>query len=286
MLSVRRRPRLWNLPACLRVDLLRTRIFSRSLDEVTLTITCEIVPMHAKPAVFTAVCWRQGSTPRKYAAHNTYSSIFLVHTLQQTELTKEGRSRWRLWPLRPAVSCTRDGADWPKGCNRWTPTANQWFFWLYSNARHAVNKRRTSPGSWSQELSNDTKLNEIHQRRPKWCQFKKSGQSYWFAPYFQDTGVLIFGGVYFWGIAADGKFQGKMKGYLFSEGYLFTKFYGTVSSTVSKEASENWYQFFSDAPFFVKSSVSENTVSSTVSKEASEFGINFSVMLHYELRKE
>ena len=79
----------------------------------------------------------------------------------------------RLWPLRPAVSCTRKDADWPKGCNRWTPTANQWFFWLYLNARHAVNKRRTSPGSWSQELSSDTKINEIRQRRPKWRQFKK-----------------------------------------------------------------------------------------------------------------
>ena len=36
--------------------------------------------------------------------------------------------------------------------------------------------------------------------------------------YFQDTGVLIFGGMYFRGIAADSKFQEKMKGYLFSEG--------------------------------------------------------------------
>ena len=132
----------------------------------------EIVPVHAKPAGFTAVRWSQGSTPRKYAAHDTYSSIFLVYTLRQTELTKEGRSKWRLWPLRPAVSCTRDGADWPKGCNRWSPTANQWFFWLYSNPRHAVNKRRTSPGSWSQELYSDTKINEIRQRRPKWRQSK------------------------------------------------------------------------------------------------------------------
>ena len=44
--------------------------------------------------------------------------------------------------------------------------------------------------------------------------------------YFQDTGVLIFGGMYFRGIAADSKFQEKMKGYLFSEGYLFTGLYG------------------------------------------------------------
>ena len=114
MLSVRRRPRRWNLPACPRVDLLRTRIFSRSLDEVTLTITREIVPVHAKPTGFSAIRWSQGSTPRKYAAHDTYSSIFPVHKLRQTELTKDSCSKWRLWPLRSAVSCTRDGADWPK----------------------------------------------------------------------------------------------------------------------------------------------------------------------------
>ena len=46
--------------------------------------------------------------------------------------------------------------------------------------------------------------------------------------YFQDTGVLILGGMYFRGIAADSKFQGEMKGYLFSEGYLFTGFYGML----------------------------------------------------------
>ena len=44
----------------------------------------------------------------------TYSSIFPAHKLRQTELTKDSRSKWRLWPLRPAVSCTGDGADWPK----------------------------------------------------------------------------------------------------------------------------------------------------------------------------
>ena len=32
--------------------------------------------------------------------------------------------------------------------------------------------------------------------------------------------------MYFRGIAADSKFQEKMKGYLFSEGYLYTGFYG------------------------------------------------------------
>ena len=34
--------------------------------------------------------------------------------------------------------------------------------------------------------------------------------------------------MYFRGIAADSKFQGKMKGYLLSEGYLFTGFYGKL----------------------------------------------------------
>ena len=173
MLSVRRRPRRWNLPACLRVDLLRTRVFSRSLDEVTLTITRDIAPVHAKPTGFTAVRWSQGSTPRKYAAHDTYSSIFPVHKLRQTELTNDGRSKWRLWPLRPAVSCTRDGADWPKVVAVGAQQPISDFFWLYSNARHAINKRRTSPDSWSQELSSHTKINEICQWRPKWRQFKK-----------------------------------------------------------------------------------------------------------------
>ena len=36
--------------------------------------------------------------------------------------------------------------------------------------------------------------------------------------------------MYFRGIAADSKFQEKMKGYLFSEGYLFTGFYGKLSA--------------------------------------------------------
>ena len=102
------------MPARLRVDLLRTRIFSRSLGKVTLTIIREIAPVHAKPAGFTAVRWSHGSTPRKSAAHDTYSSNFLIHKLCQTELTKEGRSKWRLRPLRRTVSCTCDGADWPK----------------------------------------------------------------------------------------------------------------------------------------------------------------------------
>ena len=126
MLSVRRRPSHWNLPACLRVDMLRARNFSRSLDEVTLTITREIAPVHAKPTGFTAVRWSQGSTPRKYAAHDTYSSIFPVHKLKltkdklnwpRTAARNDGCDLADLgvtWLTWLAVSCTRDGADWPK----------------------------------------------------------------------------------------------------------------------------------------------------------------------------
>ena len=40
------------------------------------------------------------------------------------------------------------------------------------------------------------------------------------------------GGMYFRGIAADSKFQSKMKRYLFSEGYLFTGFYGIQKKKV------------------------------------------------------
>ena len=68
---------------------------------------------------------RHGNT--RPTTMDTYSSIFPVHKLRQTELTKDGPSKWRLWPLRLAVSCTRDGADWPKQeyirtrvCNAWS----------------------------------------------------------------------------------------------------------------------------------------------------------------------
>ena len=173
MLRVRRRPRRWNLPACLHVDLLRARIFSRSLDEVTLTITREIAPVHPKPTGVTAVRWSQGSMPRKYATHDTYSLIFPVHKLRQTELTKDIRSKWRFVTVAAGRLLYSRRCWLAKGCSRWSPTANQWFFWLYSNARHTINIRRTSPGSWSQELSSHTKINEIRQWRPKWRQFKK-----------------------------------------------------------------------------------------------------------------
>ena len=53
------------------------------------------------------------------------------------------------------------------------PNSQSVIFCLYSNAQHAVNKRRTSPGSWSQKLASDSKINEIRQRRPKWRQFQK-----------------------------------------------------------------------------------------------------------------
>ena len=98
--------------------------------------------------------------------------FFPVHKLRQTELTKDSRSKWRLWPLRPAVSCTRDGADWPKvvAVRAQQPISD---FFGFIQKRDTINKRRTSPGSWSQELSSHTKINEIRQWRPKWHQFKK-----------------------------------------------------------------------------------------------------------------
>ena len=78
--------------------------------------------------------------------------------------TNYGKLNW------PRTAARNGGCD---RCSRWSPTANQWFLWLYSNTRHAINKRRTSPGSWSQELSSHAKINEIRQWRPKWRQFKK-----------------------------------------------------------------------------------------------------------------
>ena len=121
---------------------------------------------------------RRPLEPEKYATKirgpwHAYSSIFPVHKLRQTELTKDSRSKWRLWPLRPAVTCTRGGADWTKVVAVGAQQPISDFFWLYSNTRHAINKRRTSPGGWSQELSSHTKINEIPQWRPKWRQFKK-----------------------------------------------------------------------------------------------------------------
>ena len=41
--------------------------------------------------------------------------------------------------------------------------------------------------------------------------------------------------MYFRGIAADSKFLLKMKGYLFSEGYLFTGFYGRLLPSLGRQ---------------------------------------------------
>ena len=70
--------------------------------------------------------------------------------------------------------------------------------------------------------------------------------------YFQDTGVLIFGGTYLRGIAADSKFQEKMKGYLFSEGYLFTGFYGTSFSQNTNNQFSKARRFGRVAPAIFK----------------------------------
>ena len=45
-------------------------------------------------------------------------------------------------------------------------------------------------------------------------------------PYFQDTGVLVFGGYVLSGHCSRQQISGQNEGYLFSEGYLFTGFYG------------------------------------------------------------
>ena len=46
--------------------------------------------------------------------------------------------------------------------------------------------------------------------------------------YFQDTGVLIFGGYVLSGHCNQQQISVKTEGYLFSEGYLFTGFYGII----------------------------------------------------------
>ena len=58
------------------------------------------------------------------------------------------------------------------------------------------------------------------------------------------SGTYIWGGgggMYFRGIAADSKFQEKMKGYLFSEGYLFTGFYGISATDDGKRLSSDLF---------------------------------------------
>ena len=50
--------------------------------------------------------------------------------------------------------------------------------------------------------------------------------------YFQDTGVLKFGGYVFSGHCSRQQISGKNEGYLLSEGYLFTGLYG-ISKTAT-----------------------------------------------------
>ena len=54
--------------------------------------------------------------------------------------------------------------------------------------------------------------------------------------YFKVTGVLIFGGYVLLGHCRRKSISLKNEGYLFSEGYLFTGFYGSPGSGVSHEA--------------------------------------------------
>ena len=54
--------------------------------------------------------------------------------------------------------------------------------------------------------------------------------------YFQYTGVLIFGGYVLSGHCNQQQISVKTEGYLFSEGYLFTGFYGSPSAQVQKSA--------------------------------------------------
>ena len=52
--------------------------------------------------------------------------------------------------------------------------------------------------------------------------------------HFQDTGVLIFGGYVLSGHCSRQQISGKNEGYLFSEGYLFTGFYGNTNKAVTR----------------------------------------------------
>ena len=49
--------------------------------------------------------------------------------------------------------------------------------------------------------------------------------------------------MYFRGIATNSKFQWKLKGYLFSEGYLFTGFYNTSRSLRTLKGALFWAAF-------------------------------------------
>ena len=54
---------------------------------------------------------------------------------------------------------------------------------------------------------------------------------------FQDIGVLIFGGYVLSGHCSGQQISVKNEGYLFSEGYLFTGFYGIGISVAARETS-------------------------------------------------
>ena len=169
MLSVRRRPSRWNLPACPRVYSPRTRIFSRSLDEVTLTITHKIAPAHAKPAGFTDVRCSQGSTPTTCTARFFFSYTHFGKLNWRRKVDRNDGCDRCGRPLVVLVTALIGQRLQPLEPN----SQSVIFFWRYSNVRHTINKRRASPCSWSQELSSHTKVNEVRQRRPKWRQLKK-----------------------------------------------------------------------------------------------------------------
>ena len=57
--------------------------------------------------------------------------------------------------------------------------------------------------------------------------------------YFQHTGVLIFGGYVLSGHCNQQQISVKTEGYLFSEGYLFTGFYGSYPGVAPSELSKH-----------------------------------------------
>ena len=126
--------------------------------------------VHAKPADITAVRWSQGITSRNHVTHETYSSVFLLQILRQDELTKEGRLKWQLWALRPAVSGTRDDAGWPKVAAVGAQQAISDSFFGFIQMCGTVST--DAEHLWVAEVKGHTKINEVHQRRPKWRQFK------------------------------------------------------------------------------------------------------------------
>ena len=173
-MSVRRRLNRWNLPACLRIDLLHLRIFTNALDIVSLTITRKITPGrgHAKPAGHTDVRWIR-EVRQANAWPKTRTACFFSYTPFGNWANKEvdlndgcDRCGWPLIVLITALICQRlQLLDLQQ-------PIRDYYILRYSNVRHAINKRRASPCSWSQDLSSHTNANEIRQRRTIWRQFK------------------------------------------------------------------------------------------------------------------